>query len=160
MRKYKNQTLKGYLDVLSKRTPVPGGGSTAALTGALGVSLISMVARYSLGKGKPAKIEANFKRIVKESNSFKKRFLELVDLDAEAYLNVVKAKNASKKIRQKALAKARAVPLEVTKLCYRAVVLTPDLVKDGNKYLMSDVEVALELILAAFNSALALLKHS
>ena len=160
MRKYKNQTLKKYLDVLSQKTPVPGGGSAAALSGALGVSLISMVAHYSLGKGKPAKMEAKFRRIIKESHRLKSRFLELVDLDAQAYLNVIKTKKASRQLRQMALKKARAVPLEVTKLCYKAVSLTPDLVKDGNKYLISDVEVALELILAAFNSALALLKHS
>ena len=49
--------------------------------------------------------------------------------------------------------KAAEVPLEVCKLCYKAVRLSPVLVRYGNKHLISDVKVALELLLAAFNAA-------
>ena len=44
MKRYKIHTLQEYLEVLSQRTPVPGGGSAAALVGSLGAALISMVA--------------------------------------------------------------------------------------------------------------------
>ena len=160
MSKYKDHTLKQYLDALSRKAPVPGGGSAAALSASLGAALISMVAHYSLGKNKGPKAEKKIDNILKNSESLRKRFLELVDLDAKAYLKVVKTRKSSLKVKNQALKEAKGIPLEITKLSYRAVLLTPGLVQYGNKNLISDVEVAIELLLASFNSALALLKHS
>ena len=154
MKKYKDQTLAKYLDALSSKTPVPGGGSAGALAGALGAGLISMVANYSIGKGKPKDVERKIKGSLKVSEKIKKRLLALVDLDAEAYLGVVNSKNAGTKLRNSALLKAREVPLEVCLLCYRAIELTPYLVAHGNKNLLSDVKVAAEILLAAYNSAM------
>ena len=48
---------------------------------------------------------------------------------------------------------ARAVPQEICTLCLKSVSLTPYLVEKGNPFLISDVEVAVELLLSAFNSA-------
>ncbi len=154
MPKFKNFTLKKYLDVLSDRAPVPGGGSAAALTAALGCALISMVARYSLGKGKGKQIESRIEKLLKQSEKYRAQFLTLVDLDAEAYLKVVKARKGTA-AQKKAAAKAAAkVPLVACRLCYNAVALTPYLVEHGNKYLLSDVQVAVEFLTAAFNSAM------
>jgi formiminotetrahydrofolate cyclodeaminase len=154
MKAYKSHTLKEYLDVLASKSPVPGGGSAAALTAATGVALISMVARYSKGRNKSKIIDAKIQKLLNQSEKIRKRLLKLVDLDAAAYLGVVKNRKSSEQIRKKALKRACDVPLEVGRLCYQAVELTPSLVKDGNRYLVSDVEVAVELLLAAFNSAL------
>src|SRR3989344_1082898 len=154
MSNFKSFTLTQYLDVLSQRTPVPGGGSAAALTAALGAALLSMVANYSLGKGKPQAIENKIQKILNKSEQLRKRFLELVDLDAEAYLKVAQAGQGDAKAKKAALKGARAVPLEVGRLCYSAVQLAPDLVKYGNRYLISDVQVAVEFLLAAFKSAM------
>ena len=79
--------------------------------------------------------------------------MELVDLDAQAYLQVVKTRRAVPKIKQAALKKAREMPLEVCRLCYEAVDLTPFLTKEGNRHLISDIQVALEMLSCAFNSA-------
>ncbi len=89
-----------------------------------------------------------------KSEILRKRFLELVDLDAQAYLEFVKARKADE--ATKALAKKRAcdVPLEVARLCYEALDLAPYLVLEGNKYLVSDVEVALEMLSSAYKSAM------
>ena len=154
MPKFKNFTLQKYLDVLSDRAPVPGGGSAAALTAALGCALISMVARYSLGKGKGKEIEGNITKLLKQSEKFRGQLLTLVDLDAEAYLKVVKARQGTSAQKKKAAQAAAKVPLEVCRVCYNAVALTPYLVEQGNKYLLSDVQVAVEFLLAAFNSAM------
>ena len=153
MSKFKNFTLTQYLDVLSERTPVPGGGSAAALTAALGAALISMVANYSLGRGKPRDIETNLRKALKRSEAARRRLLQLVDLDAQAYLKVVRARTKSARHKQAALKAARKVPLETCYLCYRTVELAPYLVKHGNRYLLSDVQVAVEFLLAAFRSA-------
>ena len=154
MQRFKNYTLQQYVEQLSKRTPVPGGGSATALAAALGAALISMVAHYSLGKGKPAFIEKRIKKILRESERLRKRFLTLVDLDARAYLAVVKSRKKSSKVKKASLKKAREVPLEVCNRCYEAVELTPFLVHHGNVHLVSDIQVANELLLAAFKSAM------
>ncbi len=160
MKKYKNHTLKEYLDCLSLRTPVPGGGSAAALTGALGVSLISMVANYSLGKSQHKATEDKIQKIIKESQVIKNRLLELVDLDAQAYLKVAATRKAPAKVKQLAQREAQKVPLEVCRLSYKAIELTPFLVEKGNKYLLSDVVVAVEMLFAAFKAALVLTKEN
>lgn len=153
MKAYKGYTLKEYLNSLSAKSPVPGGGSAAALTAALGVALISMVANYSKGKSACNRTEARIKGTLQKSERIRKRLLELVDLDAKAYLKVVAARKSSVKAKKSALKKAAAVPREVCRLCYDAIQLTPFLVQKGNKNLISDIEVASELLLAAFNSA-------
>ncbi|MBU4334812.1 MAG: cyclodeaminase/cyclohydrolase family protein, partial [Candidatus Omnitrophica bacterium] len=97
MKKYKNFTIKEYLEVLSRKEPVPGGGSAAALTAALGVGLITMVANYSKAKSSSKVIEKKTQKIIRESEKMKDRLLELVDLDAQAYMGIVEAKNGSAK---------------------------------------------------------------
>ncbi len=153
MKPFRNYSLSEYTRVLSLKVPAPGGGSAAAATAALGAALLSMVVNYSLGKGAPKTIEQKLKDTLKESEKLRKRFLMLVDLDAQAYLNVVKTRKAAPAKRNAARRRAAEVPLEICKLCYKAVQLSPTLVRYGNKYLLSDVKVALELLLAAFNSA-------
>ncbi len=138
---------------MSKKTPVPGGGSAAALTAATGAALISMVANYSRGKSKSKRIEDKISSILKQNEKIRKRLLALVDLDAQAYLGVVKARTASPQVKKRASMKAAKVPHEVCQLCYEAIQLTSYLVKNGNQYLVSDIEVAVEMLQAAFNAA-------
>ena len=153
MKLFKNYSLSEYTRVLSLKVPAPGGGSAAAATAALGAALLSMAANYSLGKTTLRSNDRKIKAGLKQSEQLRKRFLALVDLDARAYLNVVKTRKAPPAKRAAARRKAAEVPLEVCKLCYKAVQLSPALVRYGNKYLISDVKVALEFLLAAFNAA-------
>lgn len=156
----KNHTLDQYLHVLSEKQPTPGGGSAAALTAACGAALLTMVANYSLGKSGSTSTDNRIKNHLKKSEEIRKRLIELIDLDAQAYLGVVKARGQSPVKRRAAEKAASKIPLEVGKLCYRAVLLAPFLVEKGNKYLISDVEVAVEMLKAAYNSALALQQHN
>jgi len=151
---YKNQSLQFYLDQLASRNPVPGGGSAAALVGALGAALIAMVANYSVGKGKTKKAQAKIKDVLRKSEKFRQQLLALVDRDAQAYLKVVQTRKAAPNIKHKARQKARAVPLETCRLCYDVLQLAPNLVEHGNPYLLSDVKVAVEMLWAGFNAAM------
>ncbi len=151
---FKDKTLQEYLDQLSTCSPVPGGGSAAALTAALGLGLISMVTNYSIGrKSNTMAVDKRLNQILTSSELIRQRLLELTSLDSEAYLKVSAARSLGKKAQAKAAKEARAVPLEVRKLCTKAVQLTPYLAQKGNPYLLSDVEVALELLMSAFNGA-------
>ncbi len=151
---FKDKTLQEYLDQLARREPVPGGGSAAALTGAMAVGLISMVANYSIGRKANTKaVEKHLSKVLAQSEAMRQRLLKLTSLDSEAYLKVAAARSLDKAAQRRAAKEARAVPQEICKICYKAVLLTPYLADRGNPYLLSDVEVALELLLAAFYSA-------
>jgi len=151
---FKDKTLQEYLDQLSRREPVPGGGSAAALTAAMAVGLISMVTNYSIGRKVNTKdVDKRLSKILSQSEPIRLRLLELTSLDSEAYLKVSAARTLDAKAQKQAAKEAKAVPMEVCKLCYKAVLLTPYLAEKGNPHLISDVEVALELLIAAFYGA-------
>lgn len=158
MKKFKDHTLEEYLSRLSAREPVPGGGSAGALSSALGTGLIAMVARYSLGKGKPQVIEHKLQEIVERADAIRISLLELVDADAEAYLGVVAARKLDGNAQKAASQKAAQVSRMICSLSLEAVELTPFVVENGNPFLMSDIEVALELLLAGYHSALVMVK--
>lgn len=137
---YKDKSLKKYLDDLAAKLAAPGGGSAAALTAALGASLISMVVSFSLGKSKYAQYEEELKAILTKSERLRKDFLDLVDLDVLAY-------------KSRDLKDALHVPFMVCRLCFEGIKLCPPLIKKGNINLISDVAVAAILLESAFSSA-------
>jgi methenyltetrahydrofolate cyclohydrolase len=156
---FKNKTLSAYLNQLSKKEPVPGGGSAAALTASLGAGLVSMVTNYSMGrKNNTRATEQRLAKILKTSEGIRQRCLELTSLDSEAYLKIVAARKLDPKAQRKASKEAAAIGKEVCKLCYQAMELTPFLVSNGNPYLVSDIEVAVELLEAAFKSSMVMVR--
>ena len=156
---FNHMTLQKYLDCLAARGPVPGGGSAAALSAALGVALISMVTRYSIGrKGNTRILDRQMTKVLAQSEALRRRLLVLASEDAKAYLAVVAARAGSAKAKRRAALKAAAVPREVRRLCRKAVRLTPFLTAKGNPHLLSDVEVAVELLMAGFNVASAMVE--
>jgi formiminotetrahydrofolate cyclodeaminase len=156
---FKDKTLQEYSDQLSRREPIPGGGSAAALTAALALGLISMVTNYSIGrKSNTPTIEKRLAKILTCSESIRLRLLELTSLDSEAYLSVCAARSLDKKAQAQAARAARGVPQEICKLCYKAVQLTSYLAQKGSPYLLSDIEVAIELLFAAFLAARVMMR--
>lgn len=160
---YKEQ-LKKYLDDLAAGLPAPGGGSAAALTAATGVSLISMVVNFTVGKEKYRSAEGKIKEILNSSQDLQQRLLDLVDQDVVGYKKVSAAyklpkENAEDKKKrteaiQEALKEALEAPLEVCKMSHQAAKLCPELAEKGNINLVSDVGVAIVLLESAFQSAL------
>ncbi len=137
---YKDETLKKYLDDLAAKLPAPGGGSAAALTAALGASLISMVVNFTIEKPKYSRFAEELKTILEKSEKLREEFLRLVDLDVVAY--------QSKNIRD-----AMDVPFMVCRLCFEGMKLCPPLIKKGNINLISDVAVTAILLESAFTAA-------
>ena len=137
---YKTKSLKKYADDLAARLPAPGGGSAAAVAACLGVSLISMVINFTIGKPKYAAFERSLIKTLDASEKLRKRLMELVDLDVVAY----QSKDAKK---------ALGVPLEIAHRAAEAMSLCPDLVVRSNRNLISDVAVAVCLLESAFAAA-------
>jgi formiminotetrahydrofolate cyclodeaminase len=138
---YADKSIKQYLDDLAAKLPAPGGGSAAALTASLGVALICMVINFTLGKPKYARYEKELTEMLSNAERIRKRLLELVDLDVEAF-------------KSKDINRALQVPLEICRLCFEAIQLCPPLVKKANVNLISDVAVAAIMLEAGFSGAL------
>mgnify|MGYP001443578253 CR=1 FL=1 len=137
---YKDASLSKYLDDLSAKLAAPGGGSAAAMNAAMGISLVSMVINFTLGKPKYAEHEFELKKLLEKSEKLRQEFLNLVDLDVKAY----KSKN---------LRNALHIPFMVARLCFEGAGLCPPLIRKGNVNLISDVAVAAIMLESAFASA-------
>jgi formiminotetrahydrofolate cyclodeaminase len=151
---YSEHSLTEYLEKLSRREPVPGGGSAAAVAGALGAALIAMSARYSIGKGKASGVEAKINDIIAEADAARSQFIDLAGADAQAYQDVVAARKSGDTAAQgTANARASEVVAEIIRLCRTSLALTPYLHAEGNRNLISDVKAAEALLEAACRAA-------
>jgi len=137
---YRNENVKKYLDDLAAKLPAPGGGSAAAMSGALGCALISMVCNFTLGKEKYRNVQAELEHVIDQSERLREELLELVDLDVEAY-------------NSKDLNRCLDVPTRIAECCVEAMHLCPALAKKGNPNLASDVWCAALLLESGFLSA-------
>ncbi len=147
--KYANLSIKTYLNKLAGKTPVPGGGSAAALFGAMGCALMEMVVNYT-------KNDSLVKRSGALLKKHRKRFLHLVDEDINAYSelsSLLKGRKKDSRALQKALKKAALVPLEVCQLSCESVKLCNKVLKKANRNLISDVACAISAFACAFASA-------
>ncbi|MEK7671467.1 MAG: cyclodeaminase/cyclohydrolase family protein [Bacteroidota bacterium] len=157
------KSLNGFLDELASSSPAPGGGSVAALAGALGAALTSMVCNLTIGKKKYAGVEEDMKKILKESEELRARFTLLIDQDADAFNKVMEAFSLPKDdesqqaLRDAAITaatkEATMVPLEVMKHCIDALALAQNIAANGNKNSVSDAGVSALMLHAACESA-------
>ena len=77
--------IKDYLEILSSKAPIPGGGGASALAGALGDSLGQMVVHLTLGKKKYAQAEQDMLEYESRLEALQREFLILADRDAEVF---------------------------------------------------------------------------
>jgi len=155
--------MKKYLDDTASGEPTPGGGSVAALVGALGAALTSMVCNFTVGKERYKDVEKDVAEILSQAEELRGDLTELMQADTEAYGQVSEAygmpRKTSKQKRartaaiQEALKGALEVPLKATMRCYDILKLNASLVDKGNPNLISDVGVAVALAESALQSA-------
>jgi len=157
------RTIVKFLGELASNSPAPGGGSVAALSGALGAALASMVANLTIGKKKYLEVEHEMKNILTKSEELRKQFTLLIDQDTEAFNKVMEAFGLPKETDdQKALRtaaiqgatkEATLVPLRVMKLVVDALALTKIAADKGNANSASDAGVAALMLHAAAEGA-------
>ena len=149
-----NMALGKYLNKLADRTPVPGGGSAAALAAALGAALISMTAKYNLGKAKDKYTKKKIRKISDFSEKALRRLELLMQRDEKAYLKLAKE---IKKRRPKKLLRlykdAISVPMEVCNIAARAACDAAELSRYSKTSIISDAAEAAVLLESAFFSA-------
>ena len=157
-----SQTVRAYTEHLAGSGPTPGGGSAAALCGALAAAAGAMVGSFTVGKAKFALVEADVARLLERLQALRERMLALTDADAEAYAGVGAAyarpkqtdeeKWARQAALQQALKDAAQVPLGVAEAAGEIAALLPELAEKGNPNLLSDVGVAAILASAAYEA--------
>ena len=157
------RSLGAFLDDLSSSTPAPGGGAVAALAGALGSALTSMVCNLTRGKKKYADVQEDLTKILAASERLRATFTQLVDRDTAAFNKVVEAYGLPKDTDdQKALRsvaieegtkEATLVPLEVMKHCIDALALAEEVASKGNVSSISDAGVSALMLHAACEAA-------
>ena len=158
---YLSKTLSQFLKELSAKTPVPGGGSAAALAGALGMGLLTMSAQFSIGKKTPRVKIRGIRKILRESKHLKEHFSQLVDEDVRNYLEVVKAHRLVKYLPERrhhpflepSLRKALASALNICHNAHNGIRLSKTLLEKGNPHLVSDIATAIALLNGSFTSA-------
>ncbi|OLC05587.1 MAG: glutamate formimidoyltransferase [Gemmatimonadetes bacterium 13_1_40CM_70_11] len=155
-------TLDGWIEELAGGAPVPGGGSAAALAGALAGALVAMVARLTIGRKAYATVEGRAQEILAEADRLRGELRRLVDEDAAAYARVSEAyklpKDAPRPGRARtideALVGAARTPLAMARAAGRLVALAREIGEIGNKNARSDAKVGGLLAHAALQGAL------
>ena len=159
MEKLIDRSCQSFTEVLASKESVPGGGGAAALAGALGIALCSMVGHFTVGKKKYAAVEADVNEMLKKAQILQDRLLELVDMDAQAFAPLAKAYSIPKDDPDRetrlesATWNACKAPAEMVRCCGRAIDLLEEMQEKGSAMLISDVGCGALLCKAAMESA-------
>jgi formiminotetrahydrofolate cyclodeaminase len=151
-----DEPVRGFLDQLAARTPTPGGGGAAAVTGAMAAGLVAMAARFSATRLPDAG------ELADQADELRRRLAQLAEKDAQAYAAVLEAlrlpRDASEREvqRQEALLGAALVPLEIAGIGARVALMAARLAETGNPNLRGDAVTGAVLAAASARSAASL----
>lgn len=159
----KDKTIHHFLDDLASKSATPGGGSAAAIMGAMGAALVSMVCNLTIGKKNYEFVEPEMKEILAKSESLRAQLMDMVRSDVEVFNKVMAAyglpketdeqKSARSQQIQSALQEATDVPIECAKACAEVIRLSRIVAEKGNRNVVSDAGVAVVAGHAALKSA-------
>jgi formiminotetrahydrofolate cyclodeaminase len=152
-----------FLDELASSAPAPGGGSTAALSGALGAALVSMVCSLTVGKKKYADVQEDIEALLEKSEALRRELTDLLEEDVRAYTAYSKAakmprdteeqKAERAQAMQEALQVATDVPLRIAEAAVKVMYLCRPAAEKGNVWAVSDAGVAVLMAEAALRGA-------
>ena len=160
---FQEQQLQTFLDQLASKASTPGGGSAAAIMGAMGAALVSMVANLTVGKKKYEEVEEEMQDFLAQSEDMRARLTGMIQADVDVFDKVMAAygmaretdaeKAARSEAIQAALKEATDVPLACAQLCADVIELCRPVAERGNLNVISDAGVAVLAAHAALRSA-------
>ncbi|QBD77883.1 methenyltetrahydrofolate cyclohydrolase [Ktedonosporobacter rubrisoli] len=160
---YLDKYLRDYLNELASDQPTPGGGSAAALSGALGAGLACMVARLTLGKAGYAEVQTEIETLIQRTEQLRVRFQQLMQEDIDAYgrlsacfklpRSTSEEKAARTKAIQERLVEAALVPMEVAESAVELIKCCKRIAEIGNANVLSDVATGTMLASSAATGA-------
>jgi formiminotetrahydrofolate cyclodeaminase len=158
-----DKSVTSFLDELASNAPAPGGGSVAALSGALGAALISMVCNLTLGKKGNEEVQDEIGALLARSEALRKEMADLLEADVAAYTAYSQAskmprdteeqKAARAEAMQAALKNATMVPMGIAEAAVKVIDLCMPTAEKGNKWAVSDAGVAVLMAEASLRSA-------
>ncbi|PKM83653.1 MAG: sugar ABC transporter substrate-binding protein [Firmicutes bacterium HGW-Firmicutes-13] len=153
-----------FLEVLSSKAPVPGGGGAAALGGAIGIALSNMVGNLTVGKKKYADVEDEVKDLLDKGYKVLEELKALVDKDAEVFEPLSKAYSLPKDTPEQAKHKeevmeecskvACSVPMEIMRKSYEGIKIHERMGQIGSMLAISDVGCGVVLLKSALISGM------
>ena len=160
---FSTSTCTEFVEVLSSKAPVPGGGGASALVGAVGTALGNMVGSLTVGKKKYADVEDEMWELKKKCDQLQKDFLHLIERDAEVFEPLSKAygmpreteeeKAEKARVMEAALKEACSVPMEIMEKCCEAIDVIEGFAAKGSALAISDAGVGVTFCKAALLGA-------
>lgn len=157
-----DRTVGEFSDLLAAGTPTPGGGSAAALSGALAASLVQMVSELTIGREEYAAHEEAVRSIRERAAALRKDLLALIDRDAQAFDEVMRARRMPKESEPQKRARAAALahanlfatetPIAIAEACAALMGMAIELARKGNANAVSDVGSAALLAYAGLRA--------
>ena len=148
---------------LRRRLLCPAGGSGAALVGALGAALASMVCNLTVGKPKYADVQGEIQALLAQTEALRARLTALIDEDIAVYYRLSSAYKMPKETEEQKAARTAAiqdilrdatkVPMQIAQACVQVLQLCKPIAEKGNVGAVSDAGVAALLAEAALRSA-------
>lgn len=155
--------ISEYLEVLSSKAPVPGGGGASALAGALGNALGQMVVNLTVGKKKYAEVEEEMQKYLTDLKTMQQEFLHLSDRDAEVFAPLAECyrlpsttpeeKEHKDAVMEEKLLDASMVPVEIMEKSLELLEILDVLADKGSRMAVSDVGVAVQFTRTALLGA-------
>jgi len=158
-----NSSIQTFLDDLASERPTPGGGGAAAVSGAIGAALVSMVANLTIGKKNYEAVWQDLEAVNAKAEALRAELIRAIDEDVVAFNAVMgayglpratddeKAKRAA--AIQAALKDATLAPLRAVKACFEVIRLSAAAAEKGNLNVISDAGVAVLSANAGLRSA-------
>ena len=147
-----------FIDVLSSKEPVPGGGGAAALVGAVGVALGNMVANLTIGKKKYKEYEELIKELLIEAKEIERDLIGMIDEDAKCFMPLSQTyglpTSTEDERKYKAermdvvLKEACRVPYKAALACDKAIKIHQELVNKTSRIVISDIGVGVQCLRA------------
>jgi formiminotetrahydrofolate cyclodeaminase len=158
-----NKPVTVFLDELASKASTPGGGSAAAIMGAMGAALASMVGNLTVGKKGYENVEPEIQDLLRKTEALRAKLTGMVADDVKVFNQVMGAygmpkdtdeqKTARSETIQTALKAATDVPLACARACAEVIDLCKPMAEKGNKNVISDAGVAVLAAYAALRSA-------
>ncbi len=163
MTSYSTMAVEDLLDAFASSEPVPGGGSASALAGAVGVSLLMMVAGLPKTRTGSPEEAADLAEASSRLRPLRETLTSLIDQDSEAYEAVLAAYRLPKGTDAETAARRTAVeaamrgatdvPLETMRACHQALRGATIVARHGNRNAATDTGVGIQLLLASLRGA-------
>jgi methenyltetrahydrofolate cyclohydrolase len=159
----KNSSIAAFLDDLASERPTPGGGGAAAVCGAIGAALVSMVANLTIGKKNYEAVSEDLEAVNEKAERLRAELTHAIEEDVAAFDSVMgayglpRATDEEKAKRtlaiQAALKDATLAPLRAAKACFEVIRLSAVVAEKGNLNVISDAGVAVLAANAGLRSA-------